>query len=100
MAKRPITSQPHLLTAWLALGLSFGAPAAYASDPLPGDAIAPPANVNIALFYNDFTDAGSFGSADGGGTYQREYAYLHRYRGRPLYPHLQCRRAALRRGRV
>ena len=68
MAKRPITSQPHLLTAWLALGLSFGAPAAYASDPLPGDAIAPPANVNIALFYNYFTDAGSFGSADGGGT--------------------------------
>ena len=68
MAKRPITSQPHLLTAWLALGLSFGAPAAYASDPLPGDAIAPPANVNIALFYNYFTDAGAFGSADGGGT--------------------------------
>jgi hypothetical protein len=56
------------LTAWLALGLSFDATAAHASDPLPSDAIAPPANVNIALFYNEFTDAGAFGSADNGGT--------------------------------
>jgi hypothetical protein len=65
------TIRPHLLTASLALGLGFGAPAAYASDPLPSDAIAPPANVNIALFYNYFTDAGAFGSADNGGTYSQ-----------------------------
>ena len=56
------------LTAWLALGLSFSATAAHASDPLPSDAIAPPANVNIALFYNEFTDAGAFGNAGNGGT--------------------------------
>ena len=31
---------------------------ALASDPLPGDATAPPANVNILLYYNIFTDSG------------------------------------------
>ena len=66
MPSRTRTIRP--LTAWLALGLSFDATAAYASDPLPSDGIAPPANVNIALFYNEFADAGAFGSAGNGGT--------------------------------
>jgi hypothetical protein len=65
-------TRAHLLTASLALGLSFSTTAAYASDPLPSDAIAPPANVNIALFYNYFTDAGAFGSADSGSTYSHD----------------------------
>jgi hypothetical protein len=71
MSERTGTIRPHLLAAGLALGLSFGAPAAYASDPLPSDAIAPPANVNIALLYNYFTDAGAIGSPGNGGTYSQ-----------------------------
>jgi hypothetical protein len=39
--------------------------AALASDPLPGDTIAPPVNVNIGLLYNEYSDAGSFGSIRG-----------------------------------
>ncbi len=39
--------------------------AAMASDALPGDAVAPPANVNIALYYNIFSDAGTFGALRG-----------------------------------
>ncbi len=38
---------------------------AYASDPLPGDGIAPPVNINIALVYNEFQDAGTFGESHG-----------------------------------
>ena len=72
MPEKTKTIRPHLLTASLALGLSFGATAAYASDPLPSDAIAPPANVNIALYYNEFTDAGAFGNAHGGPTYSQD----------------------------
>jgi Putative MetA-pathway of phenol degradation len=66
MSKRARTSRPRLLTSLLSCGLSLGATAAYASDPLPGDAIAPPVNVNIGLFYNAFTDAGDVGSPHGG----------------------------------
>ncbi|HEY1856424.1 transporter [Acidocella sp.] len=66
MSKRARTIRPHLLTSLLSLGLSLGATAAYASDPIPGDAIAPPVNVNIGLFYNEFTDAGAVGSPNNG----------------------------------
>lgn len=38
--------------------LLLGTRAALASDPLPGDAVAPPPNLNIVLYYNIFTDAG------------------------------------------
>jgi hypothetical protein len=38
---------------------------AYASDPLPGDGVAPPVNINIALVYNEFQDAGTFGEDHG-----------------------------------
>ncbi len=49
-----------------ALALSAGfAGTAKASDPLPGDSIAPPVNVNIGLFYNQFNDAGDFGGLHG-----------------------------------
>ncbi|MDE8348959.1 MAG: transporter [Acidocella sp.] len=36
-----------------------------ASDPLPGDSIAPPVNVNIGLIYSQFNDAGTFGALRG-----------------------------------
>jgi hypothetical protein len=49
-----------------ALALSAGfAGKAMASDPLPGDSIAPPLNVNIGLIYNQFNDAGTFGALRG-----------------------------------
>jgi hypothetical protein len=38
---------------------------AYASDPLPGDAVAPPVNINIGLIYNEFENAGTFGEDHG-----------------------------------
>ena len=66
MSEGTRTTRSRLVTSLLSLGLSLGATAAYASDPLPGDAIAPPVNVNIAFFYNEFTDAGDVGSAHGG----------------------------------
>jgi Putative MetA-pathway of phenol degradation len=39
----------------------------WASDPLPGDAIAPPTNINIVLYYNIFTNAGVSEPAHGNG---------------------------------
>ncbi len=39
--------------------------AAFASDPIPGDGIAPPVNVNIFLLYNEFSDSGEFGAVHG-----------------------------------
>ncbi|MDD2705491.1 MAG: transporter [Acidocella sp.] len=46
--------------------LSLGAHAARAgSDPYPGEGIAPPANLNIVLVYQRFTDAGSYAQPDG-----------------------------------
>ncbi len=38
---------------------------AMASDPLPGDSIAPPVNINIGLFYDQFSDAGAVGALRG-----------------------------------
>jgi hypothetical protein len=55
------------LSAFLALGLGWlllARPAA-ASDPLPGDLVAPPPDVNIALVYNEYVTAGQFGPAHG-----------------------------------
>ncbi len=49
-----------------ALSFSAGiASKAMASDPVVGDSIAPPVNVNIGLFYNVFSDAGTFGAVHG-----------------------------------
>lgn len=48
------------------LTASLACHAAFASNPLPGDAIPPPANVNIVLYYNEFTDAGAMGAIQGG----------------------------------
>ncbi len=45
-------------------GLLLARPAA-ASDPLPGDLVAPPPDVNIALVYNEYLTAGQFGPAHG-----------------------------------
>jgi hypothetical protein len=45
-------------------GLLLARPAA-ASDPLPGDLVAPPPDVNIALVYNEYLTAGPFGPAHG-----------------------------------
>jgi len=54
------------LTCALALSLS-GARMALASDPLPGDLVAPPPNVNIVLYYNEFSDAGALQPVHGHG---------------------------------
>ena len=48
----------------LALG---GRADALTSDPLPGEAVAPPANVNILLYYNLFTNAGVLEPVRGSG---------------------------------
>ncbi len=50
----------------LPFAAALGGHAALASDSLPGDGIAPPANVNIGMFYNIFTDAGAIGAVHGG----------------------------------
>lgn len=55
-----------LLTAALPLAALLGAHAARASDPVPGDAIAPPPDVNIGLYYNIFSDASELGAVRGG----------------------------------
>ncbi|MDE8346192.1 MAG: hypothetical protein POH28_08495 [Acidocella sp.] len=50
----------------LALAASlFSGGVARASDPLPGDAIAPPVNINIALYYNQIETAGEIGAVHG-----------------------------------
>jgi hypothetical protein len=53
-----------LLCFLLPLSLLASSPAR-ASDPLPGDDVPPPPNVNILLAYNQFQDAGSFGAIRG-----------------------------------
>ncbi len=48
------------LKALAVLALTFFAVSAHASDPLPGDLVPPPVNINIGLGYNYFSDAGQF----------------------------------------
>lgn len=48
----------HKAFAAALLALCFSMHAALASDPLPGDATAPPPNINIVLYYNIFNNAG------------------------------------------
>jgi hypothetical protein len=55
-----------VFTACVGLALGIAARPAFASDPLPGDDIPPPINVNIGLFYNQFNDAGSSAGVTGG----------------------------------
>jgi hypothetical protein len=58
----------HRLFVAVLLALSFGARAhALASDPLPGDAISPPADVNLLLYYNGLTNAGVLEPVRGSG---------------------------------
>ena len=55
---------------WLAAAVTIVLAAwvmpARASDPLPGDLITPPVNINIGLFYNYFSDADQYGAVHGG----------------------------------
>jgi len=53
-----------LFGASLSLALA-AAPHAFASDPLPGDDIAPPLNINIGMFYNQFNDDGALAPVRG-----------------------------------
>ncbi len=60
MAFRVNLSRCCLLGAALAVSAGFGGKA-LASDPLPGDLVTPPLNVNIAMFYNEYSNADEFG---------------------------------------
>jgi hypothetical protein len=64
MTLRTTLKRGTLLTT-LSLLAGLAGHAAYASDPLPEDAIAPPLNVNIGLYYNEFEDAGTVGAVHG-----------------------------------
>lgn len=64
MSYRRLQLRAGLLAAALAFGAGFGQPAA-ASDPVPGDAFAPPVNINIGMLYDEFSDAGTFGAVHG-----------------------------------
>ncbi len=46
----------------------FAAAPALASDPLPGDLVAPPPNVNIGMFYNEYSNADTYGAVRGHNT--------------------------------
>jgi len=54
-----------LFSAILPIAAGWGHAALAQSDPFPGDGIAPPVNVNIGLYYNEFSDAGTFGAVHG-----------------------------------
>lgn len=54
-----------LFGAALPVALALGSHSALASDPLPGDGIAPPVNINIFLYYNEFENAGEIGAVHG-----------------------------------
>ena len=56
------------LKAFAVLALTFFAVSARASDPLPGDLVPPPVNINIGLGYNYFSDAGQYGQVRGDNT--------------------------------
>ncbi|HQT47853.1 MAG: hypothetical protein B7X08_03320 [Acidocella sp. 20-63-7] len=64
-----IAQEPRLFARFLGLAAPLASflacPAAFASNPLPGDAVAPPSNINIALYYNEFTDSGAMGTVQG-----------------------------------
>ncbi len=68
MSIRKYLRRACLSGATLSLALAAAATtggAARASDPLPGDAIAPPVNINIVLYYNEFENAGELGAVHG-----------------------------------
>ena len=66
MSNRGKYLRAGLFSMVLPFAAALGGHAALASDSLPGDGIAPPANVNIGMFYNIFTDAGGVGAVRGG----------------------------------
>jgi hypothetical protein len=67
MAKKSLRTKllrASMLSLVLPLSLLVSRPA-LASDPLPGDGVVPPPNVNILLVYNEFEDAGTLGAVHG-----------------------------------
>ncbi|GLR67619.1 hypothetical protein GCM10010909_23000 [Acidocella aquatica] len=66
MSNRGKYLRAGLFSMALPLAACLCAPAAFASDSLPGDGIAPPVNVNIGMLYNIFTNAGGIGDIHGG----------------------------------
>ncbi len=64
MSQKTKISRACLFAAAMAFSAGF-AGKALASDPVVGDSIAPPVNVNIGLLYNVFSDAGTFGAVHG-----------------------------------
>jgi hypothetical protein len=65
MAIRGNIFRACLFGAALPLAMAFGSHSALASDPLPGDGIAPPVNINIMMYYNQFENAGEIGAVHG-----------------------------------
>lgn len=55
----------RLIVTVLTALLCLAAPRARASDPWPGEAVPPPPDLNIILYYNAFAAAGSYGQPDG-----------------------------------
>jgi hypothetical protein len=58
-------SQWHLKLRALRFGVAVAATlgvgtAAWASDPLPNDSVAPPVNINFGIFYNELINSGAF----------------------------------------
>ncbi len=64
MSQKMKISRACVFAAALSFSAGF-AGKAMASDPIVGDSIAPPMNVNIGLLYNVFSDAGTFGALRG-----------------------------------
>ncbi|MGE4480921.1 transporter [Acidocella sp.] len=54
-----------IASACFALACSFAPVRALAPDPWPGEAVQPPPDLNIVLYYNAFTSTGAYGESDG-----------------------------------
>lgn len=65
MSNRRRQLRTGLLGVLLLLETILSGHATFASDPLPGDAFAPPPNINIGLFYNELNTAGEVGAVHG-----------------------------------
>lgn len=65
MWNRRRQSRTGLFSVLLPLAIVLGGHASFASDPLPSDAFAPPANINIGMFYDEFNTAGEVGAVHG-----------------------------------
>jgi Putative MetA-pathway of phenol degradation len=65
MSNRRRQLRTGLFSVLLPLATTLGGHATFASDPLPGDSVAPPPNINIGIFYNEFNTAGEVGAVHG-----------------------------------